>query len=737
MFATPMLVFVGGMAMIIPITIHFFFKRRKKQVDWAAMDLLMQAIRQTTRRRHLEKITLLILRCLVVLFAGLAIAGPLIQNEQRGTNNSKPQKELVLILDDGISQQTHIGDIDAFSSCRTKAVSAINQLQAGDRVGLVLAAGARPLVWPPSTDLAAAKSILNNTQVSDAPSDIGGAIDVAHDSSISPIVLSDFRRGSLVHQTIQTAATAPKDEPRIFVTPPNQTDVSNTQIVSFEPQARGPLSLHDGIPVRVKARREGGRLSVDHSQIEIVSDDNTKSSLRIDWSEGQVEGAVDGTINIQANRQTETALRASLLQDDAQPADNVRFLFVSTTNTIRVGIVDRVSVSGVGQPTENETGVGTWVENALRPRDDVGIETEVIEPTAINTQRCKGLDAIVVVRPDAVDATGWTVLAQNIKLGLVVVITPPPQAMNSGWSDGFLRAFDLGWSVAHDVTKSEPPMTVRRSDIPHPLLLQISSELPDLIQPIGVNRWFAISVPVNHGDVVLELGDGSPLIVRGSNEGSRGSVVLFATPPDLGWTNIPAKPIMVPLFQELIRQSIAQVDRGRKMNVGSDRMPTTISGVVGLRLMVGRAGVIDINQTVISVDPNGTLAQPISSPGVYAAVDSTNRTMGWVVANIDPMAATTQPTSIEEISAEFKGFSVQINKNDIATDIASGALNTTQTRGVPGRTQQDIPIARALQGESLAVWFFSSLLFLLIIETWVARHSSIGSIKQSVVGESK
>ena len=82
-FATPIIAIAGLLATIIPIAIHFFFRRRKKPIEWAAMDLLLQAIRQTTRRRRLEKLALLVLRCLVVVLAGMAIAGPLLQNDNK------------------------------------------------------------------------------------------------------------------------------------------------------------------------------------------------------------------------------------------------------------------------------------------------------------------------------------------------------------------------------------------------------------------------------------------------------------------------------------------------------------------------------------------------------------------------------------------------------------------------------------------------------------------------------
>ena len=425
-FATPIIAIAGLLATIIPIAMHFFFRRRKKPIEWAAMDLLLQAIRQTTRRRRLEKLTLLVLRCLVVVLAGIAIAGPLLQNDnKKDLSTLNASRELVLIIDDGISQQTVCEGKESFLISRANAIAAIDELQPGDRVGLLLAAGARQLVWPPTTDIAAARSTLVATQVSDTPSDIAGTIEITSDATRSLGVVSEFRRGSIAQNLKNNIST--RKQQKILLTPPSQTEVNNIQILSFESQAKGPLSPKNGAPLRIKLRREGGRLSATQSQISIISDDNSLLSLSYDWKEGQVEAVLDGTKIIQADRRTEVAVRAEIIQKDAQPADNSRFTIIATTNTITVGIIDRTPINGSEETLGSDVAVGAWVQRALRPTSDAGIETELIEPTAITTQRCHGLDAAIVLRPDAIDSAGWAVLLQAVKLGLIVIVVPPPQ----------------------------------------------------------------------------------------------------------------------------------------------------------------------------------------------------------------------------------------------------------------------------------------------------------------------
>ncbi len=728
-FATPLLAMAGVVATLVPIALHFFFRRRQKPIEWAAMELLRQAIRRTSRRRHIERLTLLILRCLVLLFAGAAISGPLLNDETiEATARADAPRQIVLVLDDGIGQQVTVGQRVAFDTAREDAVGFVRDLSPGDRVGVILAAGAQPLLWPPSDDLAAAKAILENLTVTEIPSDIAGAVGVAKGSTPVIGVMSDFRKGSIGSSPNQ-AKEDPQSAVKVIVTPPATVEVTNTQIIEFDPQAKGPLSIRGAIPLRVRLRREGTRLAASQSRAELTSDDGAKELLEVDWKEGQAEATIEGSIAIRPGRQTEVALRVQLVGVDAQPADDARFAAVSTSNTIHVGIVDRQSSVDPGQSPRSDAGVGRWIERALRPTDDVDIDTEVIEPTAITTQRCSGLNAVVVVRPDAVDIAGWSVLERAVHAGLIVVIVPPVRATVDLWTDELARRFNLGWSIGREPVKSDPPLILRRTDAPHALLLQISSELSDLTQPVTVTQRLVISVPTHETETILSFEDGSPFLVRGSNEGARGSLLLFAAPPDLEWTNLPAKPLMVPLFQELIRQSVAQVDQCRRMSVGGESMPIPIPGTVGLRMVMARDEVDPDDQRTIAVDPNGKLMQPITRSGVYGAIDDANRSSELIVVNIDPAAASTQLTSITEISSELNGLSVQVGESSFLDKIAFGG----SVRSADTRSSQDIPIARALDGYSLAVWFFVGLLILLLVETWVARRASTGAKKQRII----
>jgi multisubunit Na+/H+ antiporter MnhB subunit len=96
-FGSPGLALAAGAAVAVPVAIHLLLRRRRLPVEWAAMELLREAIRRVERRRRLERLLLLAVRCMVVAAAGLAIAAPFIGDSATG---SRATRSLVVVVDD-------------------------------------------------------------------------------------------------------------------------------------------------------------------------------------------------------------------------------------------------------------------------------------------------------------------------------------------------------------------------------------------------------------------------------------------------------------------------------------------------------------------------------------------------------------------------------------------------------------------------------------------------------------
>src|SRR5438045_5903577 len=89
---------VAGVLISVPIIIHLINRMRFRRVRWAAMEFLLKAQKKMRRKMILEQLLLLILRCLLVLLAGILFARFLGFTPFKGQENRATSH--VVILDD-------------------------------------------------------------------------------------------------------------------------------------------------------------------------------------------------------------------------------------------------------------------------------------------------------------------------------------------------------------------------------------------------------------------------------------------------------------------------------------------------------------------------------------------------------------------------------------------------------------------------------------------------------------
>ena len=80
-----------------PVIIHLWNKRRHHEIRWAAMEYLLAAIRNNSRRITLEQLILLLIRTLIVVLVAFAIAEPFL-NAQEGLGGVLWPAAIVLLV---------------------------------------------------------------------------------------------------------------------------------------------------------------------------------------------------------------------------------------------------------------------------------------------------------------------------------------------------------------------------------------------------------------------------------------------------------------------------------------------------------------------------------------------------------------------------------------------------------------------------------------------------------------
>ena len=659
-FVTPTLAIAGLIAVAVPIIIHLLARRRRRPIEWAAMRFLIEAFQKHRRRLRIEQLLLLVVRCLVLALLGVALARPLLDAPK--ALDLGGSRAVFLVVDDGLASSVVISDgRTALDDTIDQAVTIVQSLGPGDTVGVVTAARpARGLVVPPSSDHAAIIELLRLMRPAEAPTDFASAavilraalkeLPADRDRAVA-YLLSEFRSGSAALDVSLPSALSDLGEAVTLVTAPaGQEPVANVQVVAIEPR-RGLIltsAAEGSVQVTVRLARTGGDLSGDVTRVRLVGDGLPLVEPKVvQWAAGQSSSSVDFMVNFAGQRERTVALTA-VLDDDALTADDQRHTVVSTRNQIRVLLVDRRSF-GPG-PGIERLRPGQWIRRALQPAQDSPVDVVEADPAALDAQDVRGVDAVIVPRPDLLNDDGWSVLSAFVDGGGVLVLSPPAQVNVHQWTDRLSSDLRLPWRVALEVVDHEVSMGLADEQPSSELLRMLSGDLAHLLGPVLINRVLPIDRESTRAQDVLVFSDGAPMIIAGtprprgsdgagaSGPVSMGTVIYVAVALDLDWTNLPTKPLMVPLFHELLRQAVGSVRAAPRYSVGEQ--PTIALGPTAATL-VGPEG------ATLSIGEHGRLHQPLERAGLYEVLDTAAQRLGTIAVNIDPASSRTdtQPQS--------------------------------------------------------------------------------------------
>lgn len=338
-----------------------------------------------------------------------------------------------------------------------------------------------------------------------------------------------------------------------------------------------------------------------------------------------------------------------------------------------------------------------WLRLALRPADATPVHVTEIEPAAVDSPALAALDAVFIPEPQLLAPDAWTRLRRFADRGGLVVVSPPPDATVHLWTDAFLEAFSLDWRMAREPVVlaeegGEEDARVARLDdqwSPGPLLSLIAPDLPQLVRSVSIMKILPVEIGSREGtgggtrggvggSVLLALAPGSggaermPWLVAadpgasravddaagggGGADGaephgaapSRGLVVYLASAPTLAWTDLPARPLMVPLMQELLRQGVGRATGSSSFIAG--RPISVAPGTAQLRAMDPGA-----EPAIVNVSRAGVPQTPLRRAGLWQCLDEAARAREVIAVNPDPEAGRTEAQAPEAVEAWLAG----------------------------------------------------------------------------------
>ena len=643
-FASPGLAVAAGLATVIPVAIHLLMRRRRKPIEWAAMELLREALRRVERKRRIERWLLLVVRCLLVATAGLAIAAPFMGT---GVSTTRTARTLVVIIDDTAAANERLGTETALERSIGFARSAIDELQAGDRVAVVLSS--RVTVSggeAASLDHRGAAQRLTGIAATEQSGDLAAALEtaaaiLAHEESNGTqrevLICSAFRAG-FVGELAPLQKVGTTDSPiivRATTEPP--ADGNNLRITTMDVDRVAGAGPGSPTALRVTVARDRGD-GLLRTTVRVTGPTLTAPMERtVELGAGERERAV--VVNLsERSSDPSVALRRAVVASitvDAQPVDDSQAIILAPIDQLRAVVVDRRTFESSG--AIDRLPAGDWIARALAPTDPASIDVTMTDPSALDSRITAATDAIVIAQPQLVNAQQWALLSSFVVRGGVVVVLPAAGEQVQAWTNLFATTFKIPWILALEATECSEPIALATEQPGASYFAALRGELPQLSPAVEVFRTLAVDVSMDPGATQLSLQNGRPFLLSWRPVGARGTVVLLTSAIELSWTTLPLKPLMVPLWQELVAEGRRRASAAQVVVVGT-QPDVDRAGVVELRPVAPDGGAIPGARSV-AVGAGGRTMSPIERGGMMEMVDGSGRVQGMMAAVIDDGAA--------------------------------------------------------------------------------------------------
>jgi len=590
-FGNSLLLWGMGLA-AVPVVIHLFNRRRFVVQPFAAMAFLQQAFASRRRRIRMENLLLLLLRCLVVLLAALAMALPSVSSGSPLALFSGGRRDVVLIIDRSGSTERRLpggGSVgERTLDLVRRRISDLSDEQ-GDAVTLIVPGSADILPAPIGATPGVALAALDRgLPPSEGVADLVEAVRLLRDR-VRPVrsgpldieLYSDLQELSWrehIGQMFREVLDDGGGSLRIIDIAANTQQTSNLGVESLSVAESLVLTSRPiTLMAVVRNHSESTRLGVSGS---FSLDGELKRTIQ----DIEIPPRGSTVVTLRLRIDAPGAHHVSFaLEPDELTFDDVRSLALSVRENLQILLVD-----GMYTPSRFDRSTG-YLELALDPAagqgsDDLvtsGYVTEVVDTRTFESleRELFEYDAIVLADVGGLGAETAEHLAQVVRSGTPLLIFTGPSVVPMLYAEelaprGLLPA-TVGAPQGDESGESDYVSLVLADPPPQSLQMFADPRLAVLLQ-VPVLRWSEL-VPLQGARVMAwfadALGNTTPAMVE--SELGLGRIILVGTSANDEWSLLPRHPATwVPLVHELLA-GLIRVDPGMH-NVPLGQSPTLV-----------------------------------------------------------------------------------------------------------------------------------------------------------------
>jgi hypothetical protein len=667
---------LAGATIAIPIFVHLIQRERKRVIQFPSLMFVQRIPYQSVRRRRIRHWALLLMRCAAILMIVAAFARPFLRQEAVIAAAAGGSRELVVLLDHSAS----MGFGDHWQRARDAAHAAIGSLGANDRATFVLFSRNAEENMRATTDRARLNAAVDNAKVDADSTRYGPALKLA-ESILSrsqarrreAVLISDFQRSGWTGSEDVHFGDGYTLTP-VSVASPASNNVAIPSVTfaraSFSGQERVTVSAGiankgtdpvSDVPVTLEV--EGHQIQTQQAKI------GANATASVSFTQFTVDRPiVKGTV------------RAGT---DPMPADNVFHFTVSPSAP--------VSLLVVTNPDSRDSAL--YLSQALAVGTTPVFHTDVVPVTRVTPANFEKRAVVILNDVSFPTAGAGGTLKKFVEGGGGLLVAAGD---HTSWPQS--EADLLPGTLGPSVDRTSRGATIGFRDYSHAVFELFKAPRSGDFSAARIYRYRTLATGPN--DRVLARFDDGAVAVAERKVGA-GRVIALASTLDDSYSDLPLKPIYLPLVHQLVKY-LGQFE--------SPRSWMTVGQVVDVSALTkARANWLVVTPSGKRVTSTGPLE--LDEQGIYEVrpAGGSEAAPRAIAVNIDPAESDLTPIDPTELVAAVTGR---------ATQTVAASAGPTET------SQADVKDAEKRQ----ALWWYLLLtgLLLLAVETVVSNRLSQG-----------
>jgi hypothetical protein len=728
-FASPWL--LGGLALgAVPIVIHLLYKRRYREVPWAAMRFLIEASRKNARRLRLEQLILLAVRVLILLLVALALASPYVESFGSFFAAGAPVHRIVL-LDASYSMEFQEAGSSRFERARSMAREIASGASQGDALNLVRISGLPPraIVAEPSFNRGSVVEEIDRLQPTHEKGDLPAALEEAVQivrkapdlRQKELYIISDFQRGMWAESRlpqIRELVAELSERARLVLLDVSHDQAGNFAITSFS--AEEPFVTTGG-PVQLQAAvRNFGGVSEAEQTLELHVGGRLAGRQQITVPPG---GEARAVFTHTFGSGGEYRLEARIAGDGLDP-DNHRWLALPVRDELRVLLVDG---RPAGRPSESAT---FYLRTVLAPEGRSSSAAGVIRPHVISDGELPGTDlsrydCVFLCNVGLLTDREAQLLTAYVGGGGGLVICLGDQVRPDNYNQALLKdgkgPLPAGLGERRGSARDpQDAFLFDPGDLSHPIVNQFKGNPGTGLEATLAFAYMEATLPQEtSAEVVLRFDTGDPAIVDAPF--GRGRVILFTTSVDQSWGPWPLQASFPPIMHETVRHAVAGRWTERQKAVGEPFARSFPLRAYDLAATVKRP---DGGEQPVAVTAEG--AALTDKQGASLAYGETDRAGVYELRLGSPLNREELfAVNVDPAESDLAGIGERELRGDVLPD--SEFLYRTEWHPLPSET------AAAGERSALSRWLLCAVIALVFVELLMAWRFASGLLLLSVV----